>query len=186
MRVKNVHLTGKRRAGIHRPKRWLPAKRCCYSLFTGAWEWRINYAPHRGRWCSGVRVRGTTFAFEPMPFLMEDLMKKRSVKVGGSAVGGPVHLAAVETTVLLKFPRLIEHLVTTRYADGEPRKPGLLMVNVLGATWQVRLTEPDVSARLTCLAENLDDALALAELHLGSDEAPWEVDSYAAGRKGKK
>lgn len=186
MQLRQVHLTGKKRAGIHRPQRWVPAKRCWYSLYTGAWEWRISYAPGKGRWASGVRVRGTQFAFENMPFLMEDLVKKRTVKSGATSAGGPSHLAAVESLTFDKFPRIIEHLVTTRYADGEPRKPGLLMVNVLGATWQVRLTEPDINARLTCLAEALDDALALAELHLGADDAPWEVDSYAASRKGKK
>lgn len=184
--LRAVHLTGKRRAGIHRPRQWIPRCRCQYRLMVGGWEWLIRFVPNKGRWAVGVRPRGTFGPHAPTWLAEEVPVKKRVVKGGAGSVGGPVHLAPVETEVLSKFPRLVEHLVTTRYADGEPRQPGLVMVDVQGATWRLRVTEPDVSARLTCLAESLDDALALAELHLGSDDAPWEVDSYAAARKKKK
>lgn len=113
-------------------------------------------------------------------------MKQRVVKGGAGAGSGPVHLAAVESKVMGSLARLVEHLVVTRYEDGTQRRPGLLMLNTLGAMWQVRITEPDAGAKLTVIAETLDDALAGVELHLQADDAPWEVDQYSQGKKGKK
>lgn len=186
MILNSVYLTRRAGAGIRRPRRWVPRTRCDYLLHTNGWTWLVRCVPFIGRSVVGVRVRGSTHPFEPMPFLWEDLVKQRVVKSGAGATGGPVHLAAVESVLFAKLPRIVEHLVTTRYADGSPRRPGLLMLNVLGAAWQVRVTEPDVSAKLTCVAETLDDALALVELHLGSEDAPWEVDAYAQASKKKK
>lgn len=186
MRLRSVHLTGKRRAGIHRPRCWMPRQRCEYFLYVGGWEYSIKFVPNKGRWCSGVRPRGTFGPFAPLWLAEGEPMERRKIKGGGAGGGGASHLAAVETVTLDKFPRLVEHLTVTRYSDGEPRQPGLLMVDVQGATWRIRLTEPDAPARLTCLGETVDDAFALAELHLASQEAPWEPDTYAMSRKKKK
>lgn len=178
--------TAGRLSGMRAHRRRLPARQGTYRLLTPQWDWLIAYGPRSGRVVVGVRPRGSLGVYDPYFPAERENMKKRVVQATETPGSGPVHLAAVETQVLAKFPRLIEHLVTTRYSDGGPRRPGMVMISVMGAMWQVRCTEPDSSARLTCWADNLDDALAMAELHLGVDDAPWEADPYGVGKKAKK
>lgn len=186
MQLDKLDLNRGRRKGKRRPKRWVPRRIASYVLSWGQWEWLVVYKPFHGRALVARRPRGF-----PAPYTWPETwefpdMKKRTIKAGAGAPGGPIHLAPVETKVLAKFGALIEHLVTTRYEDGEPRRVGLVMIDTMGGSWRVRVTEPDVSARLTCVSETLDGALAMAEAHLRADDAPWEVDTFAVGRSKKK
>lgn len=186
MELSPVLLTGRKPPGIRKVARWIPRRQCSYRLIAGPWEWLIRCEWGGARKVVGVRPRGHFGPWAPTNGSRGEKVKKRTVRGGPGGEAGPVHLAAAETVLLGKCPRLVEHLITTRYADGDPRRPGLMMLDVLGATWRIRLTEPDASARLTCLGETLDDVIALAELHLSADSAPWEVDTYAGGKKGRK
>jgi len=105
-------------------------------------------------------------------------MRKKStgqVKADGT---GPSHLAAVESTILGNHLELVKHCSITRYDDGDPRKPGWFTVKTMGSAWVVQVKDPDAALSLTATGQTLDDALTLADLLLGSEEAPWEPDPF--------
>lgn len=91
---------------------------------------------------------------------------------------GPKHLAAVESDVFGKLTSLIAHCAVTRYDDGDPRKTGWFTVKTMGSAWVVQVKDPDSGASFTATSNTLDDALALADLLLSSEEAPWEPDPF--------
>lgn len=105
-------------------------------------------------------------------------MKKRTTPTGNASGEGVKHLAAVESNVFAKLTSLVAHCCVTRYDDGEPRKPGWFTVKTMGSAWVVQVKEPDTCLQLQATAQSLDDALALADLLLGSEEAPWEPDLF--------
>jgi len=105
-------------------------------------------------------------------------MKKKSVPNVAGATNGPTHLAAVESDLLQKCPELVKHCCVTRYEDGEPRKPGWFTVKTMGSAWVVQVKDPDSCLSLSATQQTLDDALCLADLLLGSTEAPWEPDAF--------
>lgn len=90
------------------------------------------------------------------------------------------------TVMFERFPDLMRFMVATRYDDGEARQTGWFQVKVFNAQWQVVLKDRDSGLQLSCLAPTIDDALALAEIMLKSDKAPWEVDPWASKGKGRK
>jgi len=92
--------------------------------------------------------------------------------------GAASHLAAIESNVFAKLGSLVGHCCVTRYEDGTPRRPGWFTVKTMGAAWCVQVKDPDAAASFQATAQTLDDALALADLLLGSDEAPWEPDAF--------
>lgn len=98
----------------------------------------------------------------------------------------PVHLAAVESVVLEKLPEIISHLTHTRYEDGTPRQTGTVTLRTRGSSWCAEARDFDACARLICVANSADDALALLDLLLGSDNAPWEPDRFLLEKQPKK
>ena len=107
-------------------------------------------------------------------------MKKRTVPNQSGEAGGSQHLAAIESSVFDRLPNVVKHCCITKYEDGSPRKPGWITIKTLGSAWVVQVKEPDSALSLTCTQQSLDDALALADVLLGSDEAPWEPDPFLA------
>lgn len=105
-------------------------------------------------------------------------MKKRTVPNQAGKVDGPQHLAAIESDVFTRLPNIVKHCCVTKYEDGEPRKPGWITIKTYGAAWVVQCKDPDACLSLSCTQQSLDDALALADVLLGSDEAPWEPDPF--------
>ena len=105
-------------------------------------------------------------------------MKRKEVKAVVTG-GGPRHLAPVETNVLEAFPNVVAHCSVTRYDDGSPRRPGWVMLKTSGPSWVVFVKDPDGACIMNLTAQTLDDALTLADLMLGSDDAPWEPDGHA-------
>lgn len=112
-------------------------------------------------------------------------MKRRTTPAGSSSQGGARHLAAVESNVFCKLPKLVEHCCVTRYEDGEPRKAGWFTVKTMGSAWVVQVKEPDAGLSMQCTAQSLDDALILADLLLASDEAPWEPDPFLRAQQSR-
>lgn len=105
-------------------------------------------------------------------------MKKKAVGVASTKGDGPSHLAAIETTLLSRHLELVKHCCVTRYDDGDPRKPGWMTIKTMGSAWIVQVKDPDACLSLTATGQTLDDALSLADLLLGSEEAPWEPDHF--------
>jgi len=91
---------------------------------------------------------------------------------------GPQHLAAIDTSFFGKHLELVKHCCITRYDDGDPRKPGWFTIKTMGSAWVVQVKDPDAALSLTATGQTLDDALTLADLLLGSEEAPWEPDPF--------
>lgn len=112
-------------------------------------------------------------------------MKKRTGVAAPSPGDGPKHLAAMESIVFSKLHSLVAHCSVTRYDDGDPRVPGWWTVKTVGSSWVVQLKEPDTCLQMQVHGQTLDDALALADLLLGSDEAPWEPDPWARANREK-
>jgi hypothetical protein len=90
----------------------------------------------------------------------------------------------VESELFSRLMSVVAHMSITRYEDGDTRRPGWITVSTVGSSWKVVAKDPDAAAQCTALAGTLDDALALLDLLLSSEEAPWEPDSFLA--KGKK
>jgi len=105
-------------------------------------------------------------------------MKKKTASATQVGKDGPKHLAAIESTVFSKLHGLVSHCCVTRYDDGDPRKPGWFTIKTLGSAWVVQVKDPDAALSLTATGPTLDDALALAEILITSEEAPWEPDAF--------
>jgi len=105
-------------------------------------------------------------------------MKKRSVSNQQGKQDGPQHLAAMESAVFSKLHSLVAHCAITKYEDGDPRKPGWFTIKTMGSAWVVQVKEPDTALQLSAVGQTLDDALALIDILLTSEEAPWEPDPF--------
>lgn len=112
-------------------------------------------------------------------------MKKKSVGQPPAAGDRPVHLAAMDSDLFEKLGELIKHAAITRYDDGDPRKPGWFTVKTMGSAWVIQVKDPDAALSLSATAQTLDDALQLANLLLGSEEAPWEPDPFLKAQRTK-
>jgi len=146
----------------------------------------LSWVPWHGYWCEAwARIAGgrvTDFGYYPQP---EKPMKRVDLnKSNGSS--RPVHLAAVETEILGRCPQVVAHLCHVAYDDGSPRQPGTVTIRVRGSTWSVEARDWDACARLVASATTCDDAFALLDLLLGSDNAPWEPDRYLEEKKPQK
>lgn len=145
---------------------------CWYTRGRGLYPWRS--------WWSDQPDRPPVIYPHP-----GDLMKKRTAAASPAPGDGPRHLAPITNKSMKDFPNLIAHCCVTRYDDNDPRQPGWFTLKTQGSAWVVVLKEPDTACQMQCLGNTLDDALALAELLCGSDDAPWESDPWAK-RKGAK
>jgi hypothetical protein len=105
-------------------------------------------------------------------------MKKKTASSAGTSKDGPRHLAAIESVVMGKLQGLVSHCCVTRYDDGDPRKPGWFTIKTMGSAWVVQVKDPDSAMSLSATGQTLDDALALADILLTSEEAPWEPDPF--------
>lgn len=113
-------------------------------------------------------------------------MKKKAVGSTTAASDGVKHLAAMETNVFSKLQGLVAHCAVTRYDDGDPRKPGWFTVKTMGSAWVIQVKDPDTCLQLSAVGQSLDDALALIDILLTSEEAPWEPDPFARSQQAKK
>lgn len=176
-----------RRSPWRKPRRFLPRKSAAVVVKRLALVAHLWYAPRRGYFCDWTAISTTSGEkrfTHPVP---EKTMKKKTAAASPAPGDGPRHLAPMESDVFTRLPNLVAHCCVTRYDDGDPRSPGLLMIKTQGSSWVVVVKEPDAAVQMQCLGASLDDALALCDLLLGSDDAPWEVDQWAAKRNtGKK
>jgi len=167
---------------------WLPRRGKRVVVIRGCTAFHLWYRPWRGYYCSHAvrRIRGGEESRIDFPLGYQE-MRKKKVGTGGDP-GGPSHLAAVESNVLTQFPSFIAHCAVTRYEDGDARRVGWINITTRGGAWQITAKDPDAAASITAVGQTLDDALALIDLLLGSEDAPWESDAYLArnGKGGQK
>jgi len=110
-------------------------------------------------------------------------MKKKKVSSDATSV---VHAAPMESVPFSALHSIIAHCATTRYEDGDPRQVGWVTITTQGPAWKVTVKDPDSCCQMTTTAATLDDALALADVLLGSDEAPWEPDPFLKRSEAQK
>ncbi len=116
-------------------------------------------------------------------------MKKRYVASSLDSSKGPVHSAAMESKLFGELLNIVKHQVITRWDDGEPRIPGTIIWRVEGTLHKLIAKEPSLRLQLPVVANTVDDAWALLDLLLGSEETPWEHDPNAwvpGEKKGKR
>lgn len=92
----------------------------------------------------------------------------------------------MESEVFSRLSNLVSHCAVTRYDDGTPRKTGWFTIKVMGAAWIVQVKDPDGCCSMSLTAQTLDDALALADVMLGADDAPWEPDPFLRSAESRK
>lgn len=175
-----------RRVKWRKRYRWLPAAMTRVGVIRGCFELECWYAPARGMF--PWRSRWSDQPHRPpvvYPFVSVEVRKKTSAPTPGPE-DGPKHLAPLATKSMISFPNMVAHCCVTRYDDGDPRQPGWFTLKTQGSAWVVVLKDPDSASQMQCLGNTLDDALALAELMAGSDDAPWEPDPWAKRQAGKK
>jgi hypothetical protein len=61
---------------------------------------------------------------------------------------------------------------------------GRMFIETSGAFFKVVVKEPDDALEMLLNAPSLDDVLALADLMLGAEKAPWAPDPFAQRRQG--
>lgn len=172
----------------YRPRRWMSQEWRSQTLWVRGHPWLIVSRRGYGVTLWAFSHLGVQVRLWPRLSWYGDLLmvKRKKASAEGQTVS---HLAPMETNVLARCQALVEHCAATQYDDGEARRPGWFTVRTRGAAWEIELKDPDTCSRLVVIQQSLDDALALAQILLESEEAPWERDPWlaqAAGRQKKK
>lgn len=176
----------RRKLPIRRPRHWAPRKRFALTLILLDIRVECYYAPRRGYSVHRVvKPRGGLAIVYPFSPPQVTTVKKKSP---GSASSSTLasHLAPLESSVFGKLFNLVSHCCVTRYDDGDPRQPGWFTIKTMGSAWAVQVKDPDSACQMQSIGNTLDDALCLADLLLGSDEAPWEPDPWAKKKQAEK
>lgn len=177
----------RRRVKWLRPRRWFPRCWSILHVFTVDKKFIGGYKPRVGVYLTSVESRlGLLPGVHRYP-APEPVVKKKSV--GGKAASDTLasHLAPIESNIFGKLFNLVAHCCVTRYDDGDPRRPGWFTVKTVGSAWAVQVKDPDGCCQMQAIGNTLDDALALADLLLGGEDAPWEPDPFLKRQEsGKK
>lgn len=164
-----------------KPSQWLPKYTKRFWYLWGDTYIRFRFQPVRGLYPEGMfrRVSGAMEPITLFPDLWSKSMKKFSMGIDKSA---PLPALSSESAILKKFPHLRNFFVTTAYDDGSARAPGRVWLENDGIAFVVTLMEPSAFARVRLRAATLDDMFMVAELHLGTENAPWELDQWQLKR----
>lgn len=161
-----------------RPRRWVPREWCMVEIVAVDRKFEGGYKPGLGFYVKAIRSRlGLLPDVIRVPY-PEEVVKKKTVGGKASADSLASHLAPLESNVFGKLFNLVSHCCVTRYDDGDPRRPGWFTVKTVGSAWAVQVKDPDGCCQMQAIGNTLDDALALADLLLGGEDAPWEPDPF--------
>lgn len=168
-----------------RVSQWTPRGKLWLDLLTRRVVVRVEHTPYRGYCVRSVYPRGGSqldrlFVVPPPEFSVKRIQLQQQ-----AAGNGPTHLAAVESNIFAALPNLVAHCCVTRYEDGSVRQPGWWTLKTRGAAWVCQVKDPDSCCSLQAAANSVDDALALADLLLGTENAPWEADAFLKQQKKK-
>lgn len=92
----------------------------------------------------------------------------------------------MESKVLHRFLALRQFLSARSYEGGGVRLPGKMWLDGGASGYSITLKDVDQALQITVRAGTLDDVFSAAELVLGAENAPWEVDQYQAERRAEK
>lgn len=167
------------------PGHTLPKSEKWIYVIVGGRMVSLQYLPWRG-----IAWRATRKPGDPRRGLLpwevqrgRPEMKKKQIV---AHMPDATHLAAMESEMFREMMSIVEHLAVTRYEDGEPRKPGIIILCTRGSAYQAIVKDNDTDLCFTAAGKTLDEALETAALYLGTESAPWEVDQYAKRQRGKK
>lgn len=168
---------------VRKPCRWLPMGKCFYRLLTQSTVYVMCSRPFRGVYVSEYwsRDHGTIRPSETLVKRLGD-PKVKPVKIRDKAA--IIALANQDSKYFAEHPHLIDFLSKLQYEDGTPRQAGYLGVWTNGTAWTVRVTDKDADAQMTFDGRTLDEALDTLELHLGSENPPWEPCSRRKKKSG--
>ncbi len=171
--------------GVRRPGQWLPRREAAWWVMFGPWCLYVMWRPWAGMFPAVLARAGSERSEEDIEFpnLWSKALKQLSL---GVEAGKPLPPLPADSSVLKKFPRLLEFLTATQYDNGSPRAPGRLWLDSDLIAFTMTLFEPSGFARVRLRASSLDDLLMLAEKHLGSENPAWEDDQYARDRAAEK
>lgn len=176
----------RRRQRWCRPRRWVPKAEAHYLLVGLELSILVLYLPWRGLYpLSSWKGSDTLSGRTPHVTWEEIEMRKKKIQAVGSA-DGPSRLASSETKILTALPNVVDHCCVTRYDDGSARATGWITIKTVGPMWVVAVKDPDGCCQMMCSATALDDALALADVMLGADDAPWQPDPFLLNTGSKK
>lgn len=177
--------TGTRRGCTRRVCRWAPRRTFKLTVLWGCRELTLWYKPRRGYTPARLLVTGRDGRVTETIFPSLDYRPMKKRVVGAKTTSEFTHLAPMESKLFGQLHNLVKHLAVTKYDDGEPRTPGTWMAKTLGTAYVLVLKDPDACAQMQVTAPTIDDAFVMADLMLGSEEAPWEVDPWAVQRNKK-
>lgn len=98
----------------------------------------------------------------------------------------PIPALPMESAMLKKYPRVLEHLICTAYEDGAVRTPGAWRMDNKLILLTLTLYDPDSGMRLPVNGVTVDECFALADKLLGAPDCPWEVDRWLTEQLAKK
>lgn len=165
------------RAALQRWRNLASGQERMLYLVSGRHYYYLHWLPREGyalRAAGNVACWPQTTFTKPLRLKRLTMKKREAIGLGGVAMPGP----APTSTILGKLKTIREFMSTTAYDDGSPRAVSALRITSRGTVWQLTLTDPDTYARLPVQDASLDDALALMEKLLQSEQCPWEPDPY--------
>ncbi len=171
--------------GVQRPGQWVGKREKRWIMILPHAYLLVVWVPFRGV-CPVALTTSLTNDVEEMEFFPEvrsKAMKKLSIGGDGTA---KVPALVAESVLFKKMPNFCQFMTHTTYDDGSPRAPGRVWFDQDGVGFTVTLFEPTAYAKMRCRASTIDDAWALVEVALKSDNPPWEVDQYARDRAAGK
>lgn len=171
-----------------RPRCTLPKGKSVYWVLTANTAIRMDATRSRGVCATACIKRDMRLSGRADAVLWER-GRPSMKKVKRADQAAVKHLAALESELFRDHMGIVEHLALLQYDDGSPRPGGRLIIDVRGAAWTVVCKDVDSGMQLVCIGSTLDAALDALQIHLGSEDAPWEPDPWAKNvgpRKGKK
>lgn len=179
-------LTRKRRHGTPpRPRKHTFKDWTACLIRVGRFTWKVVSRRNFGTTLWSFDLDGLAVEMWPCCSWYGDLLviKRRSAETKATEVG---HLAPIESDILSKCHALVAHCAATKYDDGTPRQPGWWTVRTRGSAWELEIKDPETCCRLVIVQQTLDDALALAQTLLETEDAPWEADQWLTAAKAKQ
>jgi len=143
------------------------------------------YGPRTGHYATSVHLGSEWHPPASEWSCPEKHVKKKAPKAAVAGASVAPHLAPLETNVFGKLFNIVSHCCLTRYDDGDARQPGWVTIKTQGSAWVVQVKDPDGCCGMQCIGNTLDDALALADLLLGAEDAPWEPDRFLLANKAR-
>lgn len=179
-------LTWRSGAAIRRHHQTLPrAREVFLTIRRPPWDWGVVWRPWKGFLVFSrrrVSDHGDPLAWAIFQEIHSVPMPKRKFDTSNLV---PDDLPS-ESKLLHKCPLLRQFITARSYEGGGVRLPGRFWFEAGSLGFAITLIDVDNALRCVVRAGAIDDVFAAAELLLGAENGPWEVDQFQADRKAKK